>query len=61
LRKPVTELSQGTWSHKREAGAWAGDEPVVAAALAGEPLDRGAVVRFLDAAATRLDDAARQA
>jgi hypothetical protein len=54
-------LSQGTWSHKREAGAWAGDEPVVAAALAGEPLDRGAVVRFLDAAATRLDDAARQA
>jgi len=53
--------AEGTWSHKREAGAWAGGEPLVRAALAGEELDRAAVARFLDAAATRLDDAARQA
>ena len=53
--------AEGTWSHKREAGAWAAGEPVVAAALAGEVLDRAAVVRFLDAAAARLDDAARLA
>ena len=31
--------AEGTWSHKREAGAWAQEEPVVAAALAGEELD----------------------
>ena len=53
--------ADGTWSHKREAGAWAAGEPIVAAALAGEVLDRGAVVRFLDATAARLDDAARLA
>ena len=53
--------SEGTWSSKREAGAWAAQEPIVAAALAGEPLDRGAVERFLDAAANRLDDVAGQA
>ena len=53
--------TDGTWAAKREAGAWAAGEPVVAAALAGEALDRDAVVRFLAAAAARLDDAARQA
>ena len=53
--------AEGTWSAKREAGAWAAGEPVVRAALAGEPLDREAVVRFLDAAEARLDDAMGQA
>jgi hypothetical protein len=50
--------SEGTWSSKREAGAWATQEPIVAAALAGEPLERAAVARFLDAV---LDAVARQA
>jgi hypothetical protein len=50
--------SEGTWSSKREAGAWAAHEPIVAAALAGEPLERAAVARFLDAV---LDEVARQA
>jgi hypothetical protein len=50
--------SEGTWSSKREAGAWATQEPIVAAALAGEPLERAAVARFLDAV---LDEVARQA
>jgi hypothetical protein len=50
--------SEGTWSSKREAGAWAAQEPIVAAALAGEPLERAAVARFLDAV---LDEVARQA
>ena len=50
--------SEGTWSSKREAGAWAAQEPIVAAALAGEPLERTAVARFLDAV---LDEVARQA
>jgi hypothetical protein len=50
--------SEGTWSSKREAGAWAAHEPIVAAALAGEPLERAAVARFLDAV---LDAVARQA
>jgi hypothetical protein len=50
--------TEGTWSSKREAGAWAAHEPVVRAALAGEELDRGAVTRFLEAV---LDDVARQA
>lgn len=53
--------TEGTWSHKREAGAWAAGDPVVDAALAGRPVDRAEVTRFLDAAAARLDDAARQA
>ena len=52
--------AEGTWSHKREAGAWAASESIVAAALAGDVLARAAVVRFLDAAAAQLDDAARQ-
>jgi hypothetical protein len=50
--------SEGTWSSKREAGAWAAQEPIVTAALAGEPLERTAVARFLDAV---LDEVARQA
>ena len=50
--------TEGTWSSKREAGAWAADEPIVRAALAGEPLERTAVVRFLEAV---LDEVARQA
>jgi hypothetical protein len=50
--------TEGTWSSKRAAGAWAAQEPVVRAALAGEPLERAAVVRFLDAV---LDEVARQA
>ena len=35
--------AEGTWSAKREAGAWAAGEPAVRAALAGEPLDRAVV------------------
>ncbi len=50
--------TEGTWSSKRDAGAWAAAEPIARAALAGEPLDRTAVVRFLDAA---LDVVGRQA
>ena len=50
--------TEGTWSSKREAGAWAAHEPIVRAALAGEELERGAVVRFL---AGVLDEVARQA
>jgi hypothetical protein len=53
--------AEGTWSAKRVAGAWAAGDPAVRAALAGEPIDRGAVVRFLDAAEARLDDAMGQA
>ena len=53
--------TEGTWSAKRVAGTWAAGEPVVRAALAGEPLDREAVARFLDAAEARLDDAMGQA
>ena len=53
--------AEGTWSAKREAGAWATGEPIVRAALAGDALDRDAVERFLDAVADRLDDAAGQA
>jgi Domain of unknown function (DUF4111) len=53
--------ADGTWSPKREAGAWAGDEPVVRAALAGEALDRATVEPFLAAALGRLDGAAGQA
>ena len=50
--------TEGTWSSKQEAGAWAAEEAIVRAALAGEALDRATVVRFLDAV---LDDVARQA
>jgi len=50
--------TEGTWSSKQEAGAWAAEEPIVHAALAGEALDRAAVVPFLDAV---LDEVARQA
>ena len=53
--------AEGTWASKREAGAWASGDPVVRAALAGEELEREAVVRFLDAAERRLDDARGQA
>ncbi len=53
--------ADGTWSSKREAGAWAAGEPAVRAALAGDALDAEAVVRFLDGAETRLDDAMGQA
>jgi hypothetical protein len=53
--------TEGTWSSKREAGAWAAHEPVVRAALDGEDLDRGAVVGFLEAVDGRLDDVATQA
>jgi len=47
--------ADGTWSAKRAAGEWAGEEPVVRAALAGAALDRAAVERYLGAAAARLD------
>jgi hypothetical protein len=50
--------TEGTWSSKRDAGSWASHEPIVRAALAGEPLERAAVVRFLEAV---LDEVARQA
>jgi hypothetical protein len=50
--------TEGTWSSKREAGVWVTDEPIVRAALAGEELKRGAVVRFLEGV---LDEVARQA
>jgi hypothetical protein len=50
--------TEGTWSSKREAGSWASHEPIVRSALAGEPLERAAVVRFLEAV---LDEVARQA
>jgi hypothetical protein len=50
--------TEGTWSSKRDAGSWASREPIVRAALAGEPLERTAVVRFLEAV---LDEVARQA
>jgi hypothetical protein len=50
--------TEGSWSSKQEAGAWAAGEPIVRAALAGEALDRTAVVRFLDGV---LDEVARQA
>jgi hypothetical protein len=53
--------TEGLWSSKRDAGDWAADEPIVRAALAGEALDRGEVVRFLRAVDGRLDDVARQA
>jgi hypothetical protein len=53
--------AEGTWSSKREAGAWAAGEPAVRAALAGDALDREAVERFLDAAEARLDDVLGQA
>jgi len=53
--------AEGRWSSKRGAGEWAAGEPLVRAALAGEPLDRGAVERFLDAAAARLDGPPGQA
>ena len=50
--------TEGTWSSKQEAGAWAAEEPVVHAALAGAALDRAAVVRFLDSV---LDEVVRLA
>jgi hypothetical protein len=53
--------TEGTWSSKREAGAWAAAEPIVRAALAGEELERGAVVGFLATVDNRLDDVWRQA
>jgi len=53
--------TEGTWSSKRDAGAWAAEEPLVRAALAGEPLDRGAVAQFLTTVDDRLDEARRQA
>ena len=53
--------TEGTWSSKREAGAWAVAEPIVRAALAGEELDRGAVVGFLETVDNRLDGVWRQA
>lgn len=49
---------EGRWSSKRDAGIWAAHEPIVRAALAGEELERGAVMRFLGAV---LDEVARQA
>lgn len=53
--------TEGRWSSKREAGTWAAHEPVVRSALAGEPVGRDAVVRFLAAVDGGLDDVARQA
>ena len=53
--------TEGTWSSKREAGDWAAAEPIVRAALAGEELERGAVVGFLETVDNHLDDVWRQA
>jgi Domain of unknown function (DUF4111)/Nucleotidyltransferase domain len=49
--------AEGAWAPKRAAGEWAAREPVVRAALDGAPLDPGAVARFLDDVAVRLDQA----